>query len=132
MIRTTRYKLEYFINNNKLLQIRKENVQISIDLVYVEKKKKKRFYTLRNFSETGPSFSEVDSSLKNFSNPLLMACISSAKNFNCIWIEITNFSQEVATLQSFLNDSHQKQIRIPLMQAPSWQGHWKNLKLLGV
>jgi hypothetical protein len=41
MIRTTRYKLEYFINNNKLLQIRKENVQISIDLVYVEKKKKK-------------------------------------------------------------------------------------------
>jgi hypothetical protein len=62
MIRTTRYKLEYFINNNKLLQIRKENVQISIDLVYVEKKKKKRFYTLRNFSETGPSFSEVDSS----------------------------------------------------------------------
>jgi hypothetical protein len=60
MIRTTRYKLEYFINNNKLLQIRKENVQISIDLVYVEKKK--RFYTLRNFSETGPSFSEVDSS----------------------------------------------------------------------
>jgi hypothetical protein len=61
-----------------------------------------------------------------------MACISSAKNFNCIWIAITNFSQEVAALQSFLNDSLQKQIRIPLMQAPSWRGHWKNLKLLEV
>jgi len=49
MIRTTRYKLEYFINNNKLLQIRKENVQISIDLVYVEKKKKKKVLYLTEF-----------------------------------------------------------------------------------
>lgn len=40
--------------------------------------------TLRKTSETGPSFSEAANSCLTFSNPLIIACISSAKDFNCI------------------------------------------------
>lgn len=41
--------------------------------------------TLRKVSDTGPSFSEAANSCFTFSKPLIMACISSAKDFNCIY-----------------------------------------------
>ena len=44
--------------------------------------------TLQNFSDTGPSFSEAVNSCTTFSSPLLMACISSARYFNCICMVI--------------------------------------------
>ena len=47
----------------------------------------KKQCTLRKISETGPSLSEATSSCLTFSNPLIIACISSAKDFNCIYIE---------------------------------------------
>lgn len=42
--------------------------------------------TLRKPSDTGPSFSDAASSCSTFSNPLIMAYISSANDFNCICI----------------------------------------------
>jgi hypothetical protein len=45
----------------------------------------KKGYTLRKTSDTGPSFSDAASSCLTFSSPLIIACISSAKDFNCIW-----------------------------------------------
>lgn len=41
--------------------------------------------TLRKVSDTGPSFSEAANSCFTFSKPLIMACISSAKDFSCIY-----------------------------------------------
>lgn len=52
---------------------------------YEEKNsRQKRLYTLRKTSDTGPSFSDAASSCLTFSSPLIIACISSAKDFNCI------------------------------------------------
>lgn len=48
--------------------------------------------TLQKASDTGPSFSEAVNSCTTFSRPLLMACISSARYFNCIYI-IENLAQ---------------------------------------
>lgn len=36
-------------------------------------------------SETGPSFADAANSCLTFSIPLMIACISSANDFNCIW-----------------------------------------------
>ena len=46
--------------------------------------KEERFCTLRKASEMGPSLSDATSSCFTFSNPFVIACISSAKDFNCI------------------------------------------------
>lgn len=47
----------------------------------------KSLQTLRKTSDTGPSFSDAASSCLTFSSPLIIACISSAKDFNCIYKE---------------------------------------------
>ena len=47
----------------------------------------KRLQTLRKTSDTGPSFSDAVSSCLTFSSPLIIACISSANDFNCIYKE---------------------------------------------
>lgn len=44
--------------------------------------------TLWKVSDMGPSFSASVNSCSTFSNPLLIACISSARVFNCICMEI--------------------------------------------
>ena len=44
----------------------------------------KMLNTLQKTSDTGPSFADAASSCLTFSNPLMIACISSANNFNCI------------------------------------------------
>lgn len=46
--------------------------------------------TLQNVSDTGPSLSEDVNSFSTFSNPLLIACISSARIFSCICIDSTS------------------------------------------
>ena len=42
------------------------------------------YHTWQKFSDTGPSFFDAVNSWTTFSSPLLTACISSAKYFNCI------------------------------------------------
>lgn len=48
--------------------------------------------TLQKYSDIGPSFSEAVNSCTTFSSPLLIACISSAKYFNCIYKIVEPFS----------------------------------------
>lgn len=64
-----------------------DKIQLSQNLSncnVVKKINKRKVDTLRKISDTGPSFSDAFSSCLTFSNPFIIACISSAKDFNCI------------------------------------------------
>lgn len=57
--------------------------------------------TLQNVSDTGPSLSEDVNSFSTFSNPLLIACISSARIFSCICIDLKLFQPVCCQLQIY-------------------------------
>ena len=91
--------------------------------------------TFRKTSDTGPSFSEATSSCLTFSNPLIIACISSAKDFNCICkdtrlqtkhsvtkLQTSNAKRLMETLvaASRLTNSRWKSKRAGVLAARTW------------
>lgn len=63
--------------------------------------------TLRKMSDTGPSFLDAASSCLTFSNPLMIACISSANDFNCI-CKIRNLWSLFIAITLTITDSQKK------------------------
>lgn len=67
--------------------------------------------TFRKTSDTGPSFSDAASSCFTFSSPFIIACISSAKDFNCICKEVKpNWTFQ--TLSTTIDNSSKKEITL--------------------
>lgn len=87
--------------------------------------------TLQKASDTGPSFSEAVNSCTTFSRPLLMACISSAKYFNCIYI-IGNLAQSCHMYKEFIVPKKIKREKdtIPLLKPLNLQGLSENQEVL--
>ena len=80
--------------------------------------------TFWNFSETGPSFSDIDSSCTTISSPLLIACISSATNLSWICFDFRSQRVQVKNLSQWNLRS------VPLLLVQYYQDPSRNLKAL--
>ena len=89
-------------------------------------------YTLQKVFDIGPSFLELNSSCSTFFNPLLIPCISSARNFNWIWIIIIHVSASKNTVCVNTMKLMAPKESKPLLLALGQQDHWRSLKLLEV